>query len=129
MAEKVWLFKYSDNYADEFDVNGFVLVSSAALVANFRNMVDMYFDELRSPEFYFGTNEYLEVVDTDEYMRLVTIAEITENEAETLYNLLGGNMYGVTFFDQIIDDNPVYVEVCGKGPIGPLFMPRKRTKS
>lgn len=81
------LVKYHADYADEFDVYGFrVLTRSkwAEIVEDVRNTWD------GPTETYFGTNEFVEYEDFDDWFRDFKVTEISEEEFKVFEKFFKG---------------------------------------
>lgn len=101
------LLQFRDNYADEFDVEGFWACREKECDEYF-NAAKEAFE--RPQEMYFGTNEYIEYSSLAEFESSFTISEITKSQYDFLRNTLAPNGYfGVFFtidhFGELIDDN------------------------
>jgi hypothetical protein len=84
-AMKYYLVKYEDNYADEFDIQGFRIFTEVELKA-FKTLVKT----AKYPqEVYFGTNESISYDSFTDYMSRLDIEEVTEEEASLLTKLFG----------------------------------------
>lgn len=107
------LINFNDNYADEFDVNGFRIAteeeweqekeSMKAAFAASQEIQDFFYDPdipsyrrnyRRTIEMYFGTNEALEWDSYDDAISCFSAVKITEEEAESLNRLLNPGNYG-----------------------------------
>lgn len=103
------ILKFEDNYADEFDVEGFVVVKSEfakkwwELCKSFQGEISLG----------FGSNEYNEYSDGNSFVSNVTSKVITDEEANVLANLFTENSnycnviakYGIAsyFYENMID--------------------------
>src|SRR5579864_8481203 len=117
--EKLLLIKYDSNYADEFDVDGFVVwtqskweAHKAAVTTWFANRAKKrgekpelpphndpkyweIYDQVRKfergeeVERYFGTNEAVNYHSAEDYLRCFKTTEITAEEHEVLKRLFG----------------------------------------
>lgn len=88
------LVKFKDNYADEFDVEGFRLFTDDSWRA-FLDQLPQYPDET-----YFGTNEYIEYSTKASYLKTLEVLEISEKEYKILLKLFGTDIipYGYGMF-------------------------------
>jgi hypothetical protein len=117
--QKLLLIKYDSNYADEFDVDGFVVwtedkweAHKAAVAAWFDKRAKKHgakpelpphndpkywaiYDQVRKwergqdVERYFGTNEAVSYCDAEDYFRCFKTTEITQDEHLVLKRLFG----------------------------------------
>lgn len=80
------LVKFIDCYADEFDVFGFSTMKKTAwekYVSRFEKMVNE--NKISFPlKLFFGTNEYLEYHNLNQYFDVFTVTPISQGE----YNIL-----------------------------------------
>lgn len=77
------LVKFSDNYSDEFDVDGFKLFETAAEQVDWENALReewAEYSDTEEMELYFGTNEFIYISKEDYFDRAITIKEITHTE-------------------------------------------------
>lgn len=85
------LAKFDDNYADEFDVHGFMVMDQ-----EYYNQFVKDLPKIKFPnEIWFGTNEGITFQSLDEYKKAFTFQEIDENEYLVLKKLFG-NTYSDT---------------------------------
>lgn len=78
--------KYSDNYADEFDVECVWVVR--------KELWQKWADNIRTNikhevEIYFGTNEYIEIEDGETVVNNCEVRDISEDEARTIAKYFG----------------------------------------
>lgn len=88
-----FLIKFERNWADEFDVSGFVALPEQEweeYKIKFREIV-----RNSKFEYYFGTNQSIEWNGTDEYLNDFKVSEISSDE----YNFLLKNFSRVQFDD------------------------------
>lgn len=108
------LVNFKCNYADEFDMCGFMVVDSHI----WNNYVNRLTDADVAKEFYFGTNEAFNFYDKEDYLRNFTWSEVSESELETLKKFFTGYVFSpllkVKFgylpidedvFDPIVDED------------------------
>ena len=81
--EKQLLIEFNCDYADEFDVEGFIVMTEAEWAAH-QAMAKKYFDTHAGAECYFGTNEACEFSDYDDYMRAFNVNQLTPGEYKML---------------------------------------------
>lgn len=103
------MLKFYDNYADEFDVEGFVVVKSE-FAKKWLRLAGVFEGEI---SLGFGSNEYIEYRNGSNFVRNVTSKVITDEEANTLVNLFTENSnycnviakYGIAsyFYENMID--------------------------
>ncbi len=87
------LVKFNDNYCDEFDVDGFNIMSEQ----EFKDYLEEWKKEIEKngfDEFYFGTNECLTYEGVDEFEKRFTTEPLTEEEALVLKKFFKSS-YGV----------------------------------
>lgn len=82
--EKLYLVKYDGNYADEFDVY-FHLVMSEQELEEAKGLIQKV--GWREEEFYFGTNEYIDVSSRELLEALNHAVEITPEQHQVLIDL------------------------------------------
>lgn len=86
----MYLVKFSSDWADEFDCNGFAVVGEKGL-----ELIKNGIETATYPrEEYFGTNEFFEFYSKEEVLRKLVVSEISELEADTIKTLLG-KYYGI----------------------------------
>ncbi len=88
MSEKMLLLRYSNNYADEFDVDGFIVMSESAWEEH-KAMAAKIFEEKAEVEVYFGTNEWISYYDLEEYVDSFKVTELTDTQFQVLKELFG----------------------------------------
>jgi len=88
------IIMFSDDWADEFDVDGFMVMSKGEYSANYLAPIAEHFKDYGSWEYGFGTNEVLEYENFDEFMKRLDIIEISEKHAEII-NLYFGGKFGI----------------------------------
>lgn len=82
------LVKFSDNYADEFDVDGFMVIDKDQFNKEVE-LIKRLFDEYGEHEFYFGTNEALSYDNFNQWFDTFSVTDITDAEADVLNRLFG----------------------------------------
>lgn len=90
----MYLVKYSDNYADEFDIQGFRLFTETEYNEWDAEVCKLYY---WPATYQFGTNEDITYEDFDSYRYKIDVLEISEER----YNFMSkcfGTTYG-NFFD------------------------------
>lgn len=82
---KYFLIKFSDNWADEMDIRGFETFTESEY-----NEYISQLDKIEYPvEVGIGTNESLEYLSKEDYLRKLTVVEIEQSELDTLNKLFG----------------------------------------
>ena len=76
----MYLVKLEFDYADEFDVYGFQVLSDK----EWQDMQEAIKRTEYPQDFYFGTNEEIIIESAEELLRGIKAFEITESEAEVL---------------------------------------------
>ena len=71
-----YLLKFEADYADEFEVYGFIIVKADALGLNHQKIIESVSNDETEFEFYFGTNEALQWSAS----RHLTITSISEED-------------------------------------------------
>lgn len=109
---KYYLLNFTDNYADEFDVYGFKVLTEEEYKKGkidseeaFRlRMEDTRANHRgdKSVQISFGTNEWVEYYRFEDYLKSFKVTEISEDEYNVLAKLFGkyGNKvsYGFDYF-------------------------------
>jgi len=96
------LVKLSANYADEFDVEGFMVMAADAW-EEVKQDTKQVFDGCGSYEWYFGTNEYITFDSYEHWLRCLDETEITEDEFKTIIKLFGDPDDQVAYFGGWVD--------------------------
>lgn len=88
------LVKFSKDYADEFDCEEFWWVFGSNEI--YTAWLEEYKSEFEngSVERWFGTDEYLEFDDFDDFMSCLSVQEITEEEAGVFEKYFGKYSFG-----------------------------------
>lgn len=99
-ADKPVLLKLTDDYADEFDVECFCIMSKQ----EWDQIVEGLKNEKEYFELYFGTNEWLRYNNGQELLNCITVTEIEPSESEVIRRLIG-YQYGVAsgHFDRLLE--------------------------
>jgi hypothetical protein len=87
------LCKYTDDYADEFDIEGFAIFTAK----EFNTWLADQLAEHYPREHYFGTNESIEHYNREQFLDTLTIKVIDEQDYNTLKRLFG-RTYGKFLF-------------------------------
>lgn len=90
------LVHYSDNWADEMDVDGFAFFKCKEDWESYKSTWEKYLSDKESQEWYIGTNEAIEI-DQYTFKRCFDVVEITDAEYETLKKAFDGKMYLGTY--------------------------------
>jgi len=85
MTEKHVLLKFADNWADEMDVEGFLVVTEAHW-AERQAAIQAQTSEL---SLSIGTNEALEWADGEELLACIEVRELSEAETQVLASTFG----------------------------------------
>lgn len=95
----MWLVKFSDNWANEMDVEGFSIMSTGQFTkwAKTVEEVAKKIDSGRTFEWYIGTNEWIDWEDGKSFKEAFSCEVITDEEANILKRLLleGMASYGL----------------------------------
>jgi len=97
------LIKWDSNWADEMDIEGF-LITSKSSADSFKKQLKDYDSSF---EVYVGTNEDIEYGSGEELLKELTFKKITEEEANVIKKFFGGSG-GHTEFWSALD----YLEEC-----------------
>lgn len=106
--KQMLLVKFSSNYADEFDVDGFKIMSEEDWEKHVRAATNAFdnqpeaskrnklFGASKEPvELYFGTNEALEFNDLKEYLGAFVVTKLSSTEHKTLEKLFPSGENGM----------------------------------
>lgn len=93
------LVKWDDNWADEMDICGFVIMTDEEY-KEFNQYVNNIFVPF---EISVGTNEELNYENGEDFLRSITVKEITEEETKVLDKFFKNNKYGHTSFVSTIE--------------------------
>lgn len=77
------LAKFDNNYADEFDVSGHKVFELTEWEKHLEFVKTIKFPK----ELYFGTNEFIDFYDYEDYFRSYKVQPISDEEYETLKKL------------------------------------------
>lgn len=91
------------DYADEFDVIGFVIYEDVDVIDNYISNLAAFFEKHDEWERWFGTNEAVTISNIDEYKRGITITEITDEDADVIEQRLGTE-YGTPIIPDNLED-------------------------
>lgn len=101
MDNRKLILHYSDNYADEFDVEGYQAITKSQYDRIMMYM-ESYFITNRVYEWYFGSNEYICYQNYKDFFNAFSTTLISEDEYDTLMRLgLGG--HGTSPIDNLLD--------------------------
>jgi hypothetical protein len=106
MGEQMLLVKFHSNYADEFDVEGFIVMSTSQWQAHNEGVAKVFENKKANApppdpskqwdrrhtdactvEVYFGTNEQMMYESLEDYMRCFDISSLTDDEVAVLTKL------------------------------------------
>lgn len=97
----MWLVKFSKDWADEFDAEGFTLLTDEQ-----KSRLETLVEE-GNFDYYFGTNEGFDAGDID--LEDFTFVQLTEGEVKLLQTLFPevksgafGQMFDVEFIDEAL---------------------------
>lgn len=98
-TKKYKLVKFDDNWADEMDISGYIIMESdkwEKIENNLKNYKDRIYVG-------FGTNEDNDYRNGKEFLNTIDVKNITEEEIKTLKKLLGSE-YGNTSFSYAFEN-------------------------
>jgi hypothetical protein len=84
--QKHLLITLDRDWADEFNVEGFVVLTAAEW-EDHKQLAKKHFEEHGSVELYFGTNEFLDYSSYDEYVKEFEVTELTQAQLDVLKSL------------------------------------------
>lgn len=84
------LVKFDSNYADEFDIGGFIVMSEEDWEKH-NVLVKKKFDEEGEIEVYFGTNESMIWESYESYIGDFYVNKLSDEELKALKKLFGPN--------------------------------------
>jgi len=84
--QKQLLITLNRDWADEFNVEGLVVMSASEWEAH-QQLAKKHFEENGNAEIYFGTNEFLEYSSYDEYVGEFKVTELTPEQFDVLKTL------------------------------------------
>lgn len=84
--QKQLLITLDRDWADEFNVEGFVVLPASEW-EDHKRLAKEHFEKNGSVELYFGTNEFLEYSSYEEYVGEFEVTELTSDQFEVLKNL------------------------------------------
>jgi len=73
------LLNYGDNYADEFDIHGLIVITKEEYEKSLKEL-KLYFDKYASYYWYFGTNEAMEYHCADSLRSAYDVVYLTEEQ-------------------------------------------------
>lgn len=102
---KSYLIVWNDDWADEFYIFGYEILSEARIQRFIKAIESMPDEELnKEEEFYFGTNEYITFTYKDMLKKLRNTVLLTDSEYDTIIKLFGDRSKGQYFFDVVYDE-------------------------
>lgn len=103
-----FLLQFCDNYCDEFDVEGFVVIDGIQFSEwlGVMQKLSEYMKGGKSFEYYFGTNEWIEYEDYNEFFNCFTCTPISVEEGKFLKDKFIGeySSFGIIPFIETIQD-------------------------
>lgn len=84
----------TNDYADEFDCKCFKVFPSGDSYAKWLSDVEYLFEQRGEIEFYFGTNEFLEFSNFQDFVRNIEAQEITQDEHDSMLALFNRRSFG-----------------------------------
>lgn len=100
----MFLVKLESNYADEFDIRGFCIMTDVEY-QEYLDQIDKYFKENTDLEYYFGTNEFILFEDKEALLNDLIATKISSTEAEILIKNIGktyGIFINVDYFKEVL---------------------------
>ena len=91
--KKYFLISWADNYADEFDFEGYSILTES----EWKKLKKSIKKKNKSFELYIGTNEWVEYDNGQELLDCLSVSKITKKEKKFLENNLGSE-FGFTSF-------------------------------
>lgn len=102
MKQNLVLINARANYADEFDVYGFIITTKEQWDKKTKALKKSSWPMER----YFGTNEYIDFTDFKDFMRSCTVKPITMEEALNMVKLLGDSFSVKDFNEKLAATDP-----------------------
>ena len=94
---KQYLIKTSTNWADEIDLEGFIILDEKELEAATKEMTELAADDFEA-EVSVGTNEEMDVEASEVLDELNSAIELSSEEYENISRLVG-TRYGFSLYD------------------------------
>lgn len=88
LPEKKLLIKFDNNYADEFDVEGFLVLSQSDWEKH-KELAKKVFKQKGDVDVGFGTNEAVNYYSLEGYLDSFKVKEITQEQYQVLWDLFG----------------------------------------
>ncbi len=108
------LVKFEDNYADEFDVEGFKTFTPEEF-ESWERKLKLVFDHENHVEIYFGTNEYCGYCSLLEYQSCLTISSIFATDVDFIRAHITTSEYGYGhFLDPVVHYEELLNDLEGK---------------
>lgn len=110
MNEKYFLAKFDFDYGDEFNVEGFNIITENEIAedSKYTEKCATLFPDWwnQETEWYYGTNEFVMISPKDLYKCLMEddIIEIPEDEAKAIIKHLGWGSSLCNFYDSLFED-------------------------
>lgn len=106
MNEQQILVKFTEDYADEFDISGFRVMTETKWNSH---IADVRLTAKWPQSKYFGSNEGIEWASFDDYLRAFKVVPITPEQAEFLDSAFSVSDRGNFLqLDEYYQPNPLY---------------------
>ena len=83
------LINYDFCYADEFDVQGYWILTEDQYKKFNETVTDFFNEGHKVEEYYFGTNEWIDINEISEILHPNYISDIPDHEAEIIKSRIG----------------------------------------
>lgn len=103
------LVKYDGNWADEIDLQGFIVMTDSEW-KTYKKAIEHFYSD-RNFEVSVGTNEEVQFADADDYFNSFEVKKITPEESETLRKFFKTQ---ISFYDPI-SEKEVKLKVAQNG--------------
>jgi hypothetical protein len=90
------IIKWDSNWADEMDIQGFVIVDAKA-AKEFKEQLETIKNEIIIG---VGTNEDIEYANGKEMLSDLTFEDLTEDESESIVNVIGDEYGHCSFYQE-----------------------------
>lgn len=97
------LLRFNGNWADEMDVDGFVLMGKKDWDEYKEQVISQFGPNERSVS--IGTNEEIIFSDADEYLNEITEIEVSEDQADFVVSIFGSTQFGTFPWLEFDDDD------------------------
>lgn len=85
------LIRQCDNYADEFNTEGFIITSEKKWEQHLKEVEEQEFPL----ELYFGSNEFLGFDTFADYENSFSVEELSKEEVKVLKKFFGNSKFGI----------------------------------